>query len=92
MIVIRLIQQILRWIQFSFYKSIAIANWKVTGKRQWVLMIKGTNRMMILNNDQIRAYNTRARKKHYKQLDLPTLMKEALYGTPAGNTGERKRK
>ena len=86
-----LIIELMRWAQFNFYKARAIASWKWTGKRHWVLRV-GKYGMTVLNNDDIRAYNRRARKQHYTQLDLPTLMKTALYGTPAGSTMERKRK
>jgi hypothetical protein len=92
MIILSLIKELRRWVVFTFYKQAAIARWKVTGKRHWVLQVKGTWRMAVMNNDEIREYNRRAKKGHFLPLDIPTLLKNALYGTPAGNTGERKRK
>lgn len=92
MIAIRLIKELTRWFIFNFYKATAIARWKYNGKRHWVLPVSGSwYRMTVLNNDQIAAYNKMATRKKYTKLDLPRLMKIALYGTPAGSTGERKR-
>lgn len=92
MIILKLIKETVRYIRFSWYKSMAITRWKVTGKRHWVIPVLGTNRMTVMNNDQIRSYNHWARKHKYRPVDISVLLKAALYGTPAGTTGERRRK
>ena len=86
-----LFSELVRWIRFNYYKSIAIARWKVTGKRQWILQ-GSKGRMYIYSNDQLRIYNKKAKRNGYKPIDIATLLQTALYGTPAGSTMERKRK
>lgn len=91
MIVFRLIKELGRWIVFTCFKYSAILRWKTTGKRQWVMLTSGFWGMAVVSNDDIRAYNRKAKKKHYAKMEFHTIVKTALYGTPAGSTGERKR-
>jgi len=84
-------KETIRYWKFTWYKRQAIIQWKLTGKRHWVIPIIGTTKMAVMNNDQIRAYNHMARRKGYKQMDINVLMKTALYGTPKGTTSDRRR-
>jgi hypothetical protein len=83
---------IFRWFRFNIFKARAIASWKVTGKRHWILPIIGTGKMVLMNSDSIAAYNKRAKRHNLHKIDLPFLMKNALYGTPVGRTGDRRRR
>ncbi len=86
-----LLKELIRWARFNYYKSLAITRWKIDGKRRWVM--EGTRgKMYVYSNDEIRLFNKKAKKKGMKPMDIANLMQTALYGTPAGNTGERKRK
>jgi len=85
-----ILREVIRYFQFEYYKRQAIIAWKIDGKRRWVL--EGKNgKMFVYSNDHIRLYNKLAKRKGQKPMDIAELMKKALYGTPAGSTGERRR-
>ena len=89
--IITLINELIRWIRFNYYKHLAIMRWKIDGKRRWIL--EGSKgRMYIYSNDDIRLFNKKARKNNANPMSIDRLMKTALYGTPAGSTMERRRK
>jgi hypothetical protein len=91
MIIYRLIMELYRWAKFNFYKARAIANWKATGKRNWVIGF-GRHGMTVVDTDTLKHYNRKAKKQGRPVMDLPYLMDHAMYGTPIGTYKERRRK
>ena len=60
----------------------------IKGKRYWV--IPAGNRLMIVNNDWMKQYNSLVDKKH--RLDFVKLEAMAYYSTASGTLRERKPK
>lgn len=83
--------EVSKLISFQLKKQEAILAWKVTGKRHWVVPIRGSRHMVVLNSDQLAVYNKKARKYHAETMDINWLIRNAYYGTPVGSTLNRKR-